>query len=817
LTHRNICTLLAAPLILFSALPLHAQTTTTTQTVSLSGGTLTYSQSTSTWTCYSGPPSGSFYTVTVWGVSGMSFTAPNGVTSTFPTGPQGTYADSGSGTCPGVTTFPTVLTSSDQQVTLSVSSINTGASFGFVSYNDYIKPKYQVVTVIYAAPGNNSYVDYGTTTDVGATSSVSYTDAHSTMTTMSVSVGGNGKLGIGATASASLSNTYTQEQDSGNSIAVDQIMASDLKTTFAGVPLNHDNDVIRIWLNPALTLSAPTVTGPYTWTGYEYDQNDPNGMDVISLTVAQIKAYASGTTPIGGRLARIWDPVSGGGLGGLTPQDFATILQRDPFASGGVNLPAGRFTLVDQFNFLTGTAGVRPDGTFTLTETYKNAASFNQAVVDSTATKFEISVKGSLGPFFSSSVTKDTTITVTYKQASSQTYTTSQTATVQIQSPAATDNYTGPTLFNVYQDTLYGTFLFVPINQGLTFVPINPCRPVNQTTLAGNTSASFTISGTCGIPANAVAYSLNFTVVPAAGLGYLAAWPAGQSQPGTSILNSDGRVKANAAIMPAGTGGAITVFASDTTGVIVDANGYFLSPTTGGPGSLFSTVTPCRIVDTRTNSQTLSANQTRSFQVGSACGIPSSATAYSLNVTAVPKAGLSYLTLFPTGQPQPFVSTLNSRGNVVANAAIIAAGQNGQVSVFATDPTDVILDINGYYGPTGTYAFNAITPCRAVDTRLAQGAFTGTLVAPLGASSCVFGQSNVVAYALNATVVPQGGLGFLSLYPDSTTWPGTSTLNSDGSITSNFAVVPTINGSLDALAAGGTTNLILDISGYFSH
>ena len=33
----------------------------------------------------------------------------------------------------------------------------------------------------------------------------------------------------------------------------------------------------------------------------------------------------------------------------------------------------------------------------------------------------------------------------------------------------------------------------------------------------------------------------------------------------------------------------------------------------------------------------------------------------------------------------------------VANAAILPAGTSGQVSVFATDQTHVILNINGYF------------------------------------------------------------------------------------------------------------------------
>jgi hypothetical protein len=65
------------------------------------------------------------------------------------------------------------------------------------------------------------------------------------------------------------------------------------------------------------------------------------------------------------------------------------------------------------------------------------------------------------------------------------------------------------------------------------------------------------------------------TAVPQGPLGFLSAWPAGQSYPGVSTLNSsDGYVIANAAIVPAGASGAITVLASNATDLIIDIVGY---------------------------------------------------------------------------------------------------------------------------------------------------------------------------------------------------------------------------------------------------
>jgi erythromycin esterase len=252
-----------------------------------------------------------------------------------------------------------------------------------------------------------------------------------------------------------------------------------------------------------------------------------------------------------------------------------------------------------------------------------------------------------------------------------------------------------------------------------SFYPATPCRvadtrgsagPFGGPEMQGGESRDFAIPvSTCGMPFNAGAYSLNVTVVPDPAvdyLGYLSTWPAGQAQPLVSTLNSwTGKVVANAAIVPAGANGSISVFVSNPTNVILDTNGYFGAE--GSAGALsFYPVTPCRVADTRNavgpfGGPEMAASSTRSFAIPAAgCGIPATAAAYSVNVTVVPDSVLSYLTTWPAGQAQPLVSTLNSfDGTVVANAALVPAGANGAISVFVTNPTHVILDINGYFAP----------------------------------------------------------------------------------------------------------------------
>jgi YVTN family beta-propeller protein len=372
----------------------------------------------------------------------------------------------------------------------------------------------------------------------------------------------------------------------------------------------------------------------------------------------------------------------------------------------------------------------------------------------------------------------------------------------------------------------------------LQFVPVTPCRVVDTRNADGEfggppiqagTFRSFPIpdNPNCGIPDTAAAYSLNVTVVPEQILGYLTVWPTGQSQPVVSTMNSlDGRIKANAAIVPAGNGEAVSVYVTDTTNLILDIDGYF-TPVSGSTLAFYA-LPPCRVADTRNpvgplGGPYLSAGQERDFPIlsAAACDIPSSAQAYSLNFTAIPKGGgLSYLTVWPQGQSKPLVSTLNDQtGTITANAALIAAGTEGGVATYPSDNTDLVIDINGYFAPAGSGGLSLYTvpPCRALDTRHSTGAFNGELNPPADVldSPCDV-WSTGQAYVMNATVVPPGQLGYLTLWADGQPRPLVSTLNAiDGAITSNMAIVPTINGSVDAYASG-LTQLILDISGYFA-
>jgi hypothetical protein len=136
-------------------------------------------------------------------------------------------------------------------------------------------------------------------------------------------------------------------------------------------------------------------------------------------------------------------------------------------------------------------------------------------------------------------------------------------------------------------------------------------------------------------------------------------------------------------------------------------------PLTAGaitPPLVFVGMTPCRVMDTRAEHgqtgafgpPTLGVGETRTVPLPThpTCGVPSTALAYSLNVSVVPSGPLGYITMWPTGTTRPLVATLSAMdGQIHNNAAIVPGGTGGSVDVFVTNVTDVILDINGYYTP----------------------------------------------------------------------------------------------------------------------
>lgn len=170
----------------------------------------------------------------------------------------------------------------------------------------------------------------------------------------------------------------------------------------------------------------------------------------------------------------------------------------------------------------------------------------------------------------------------------------------------------------------------------------------------------------------------------------------------------------------------------------------------------FVSMQPCRLVDTRNavgplGGPSLVANTARTFPIVSGpCGIPSNVVAYSLNVTVVPPGFLGFLTVFPTGGPQPVASTVNAYfGGAVANAVLVQAGTTGSVNVYASNPTDVILDIDGYFVPQS----NPTTQSTALGAGALPSASSGQCNTAVGVNSLGTNSSGAYNVAVGSTAL----------------------------------------------------------------
>ena len=153
---------------------------------------------------------------------------------------------------------------------------------------------------------------------------------------------------------------------------------------------------------------------------------------------------------------------------------------------------------------------------------------------------------------------------------------------------------------------------------------------------------------------------------------------------------------------------------SFSAAILGNAAAARLTPTSLTPGSVgvlepgsYYTVTPCRVVDTRDlegpyGGPILSSGVPRLFTVEGECGIPSTASSVSVNITVVSPTAAGHLTLYPGGQTPPQTSTINfGAGQTRANNAILPLSAEGDISarpvVLGNGKVHLIIDVNGYF------------------------------------------------------------------------------------------------------------------------
>ena len=123
-------------------------------------------------------------------------------------------------------------------------------------------------------------------------------------------------------------------------------------------------------------------------------------------------------------------------------------------------------------------------------------------------------------------------------------------------------------------------------------------------------------------------------------------------------------------------------------------------------GGSYHTLSPCRVLDTRNpagvyGAPPLSASASRTFTIAGQCGVPSNATAVSINLTVTGSTAAGFLLAHPTGSGVPTVSTINyTTGQTRANNAVVVLSAGGQIELTCgqtAGTVDAILDVSGYF------------------------------------------------------------------------------------------------------------------------
>jgi hypothetical protein len=428
-----------------------------------------------------------------------------------------------------------------------------GNQHGFlyaIGVQGYINPKYMIVGVTYAPPGAQSSVTYTDSTLVGNSTTVKSSFTDQTSLNVSVSVSGQIPGFAKGSATGTYTNTYGQTSSTTNMVTINKSTQVSDKTpgpsnSFAG--LNHDLDIIWLWLNPVLPFSFLQINpNAITWNGYGYDANDQPGLDIFPVYVG----WLNGDIPVPGDVAQVlartwasgyvWGPGQGPGLTGPGPDtDFATIVQADPFwqctpvpAQCPATADLTRFTLSDNQNIAYVQA---PPGGQPITQTYQfqyqNTSQQGQGTSSTQQQSFSVDLSLSGGPFWSqiSEDLRDTQmLTWTTSVDTSITNTTTSTALASITGPTCTvsnggcsPQYTGPTEFEIYQDNQYGTFMLFPVaGTGVTDT-ISGQLTLNgaglagvMVTLSGAQSGSTTTDNSGNYTFSGLLGNANYTVTP---------------------------------------------------------------------------------------------------------------------------------------------------------------------------------------------------------------------------------------------------------------------------------------------------------------
>lgn len=221
-----------------------------------------------------------------------------------------------------------------------------------------------------------------------------------------------------------------------------------------------------------------------------------------------------------------------------------------------------------------------------------------------------------------------------------------------------------------------------------------------------------------GAPAGTQAVLVNLAMVEAVSPGYITADACSRLQAGPQTKASGnhgiGGAVSNLAVVPVDADGRFCIYTQVPIHLVADVQGAF-GPS--GPLAL-DLAPPTRRIDTRSDGVPAQAGTITRVSSGA----PAGSVAALVNIAMVGGAAAGYVTadrcdLLASG-PQTRSSGNHGVGGAVANLAVVSVDQSGDFCIYSNVATELVIDVQGYFSPSGTSSFDLAPPSRVLDTRL---------------------------------------------------------------------------------------------------
>jgi hypothetical protein len=263
-------------------------------------------------------------------------------------------------------------------------------------------------------------------------------------------------------------------------------------------------------------------------------------------------------------------------------------------------------------------------------------------------------------------------------------------------------------------------------------------------------------------------------------------------------------------------------------------NQALAATTTPALASYHHTLTPTRIMDTRTGTGgtigPVAAGSVTRLKITDTAMIPASGvTAVAIDLTVTKPTASGNVVPYADGSQKPAIASLNfDAGTTVTSYQIVPVSPDGQIDLYlmSAGTAQLIVDVTGYFGTSsaaGAQTYHPVTATRILDTRSGLGApqaqlANGSTTAIQAAGGTGSVPAGAVAVAVNLTATRETGGGFLEVYPAGTAIPATTALSySTGTVASLAGDVPVgSGGKISVTNYGAATDLIADIAGYYT-